>query len=489
MKKTTTLFFGGALLLSPILVATTISCSSSKTQNQSSNLNSHIGAFNIQKISNVDISSVLASDIDDEEELKKYFLFVNYDPENFKYNFYFNVDKNDKSKLNVNVIISHQGEQQSKLFVLDGFKVPLGANEILNSAVSSFDIIKKADISDVLASEIKNENDLKKYFELVGMYPEYTYSFKTISVFNKNDLRVTYNIYLSKNNQLTREKTITLVGFKKSEIVEDKLNNAFSEFNIVLKSNKSVSGTLASEIKEKKDVEKYFNLVGVNFEEGFNYSLNSVKQNENYTSKLDVVYEISYRGMSKLKTITLDGFNPTNNQEDSYNWKEKEEKYNHVFSYYLDENSSENNNNLNIPSLNIQLLNELRNDIFTQAGEDGFDENGNNIYAWEVSFPKSGETGDEKEVKFTKTNHVFTKTYGNSTWKFEVYTVTVSNSTTVTLNFDKTNIKTFEQLGYRTDFIIDLAYGSKVVETTQKPEELPNESKQRYQKIKSETTK
>ncbi|MBR3832223.1 MAG: hypothetical protein IKJ72_01145, partial [Mycoplasmataceae bacterium] len=432
---------------------------------------------------------VLASSIYSESELRKHFLFVNYDPSNFKYNFTFSVDSTDQTKLNVAVTISNSGVEKTKKFTFEGFKRPTETNEILNSVISSFNLVKKADISNILASSITTEEELTKYFLLDGKYQEYNYEFKNANVVNKNDLKVTYIITKKDNSMISGEKEIILSGFKKTEVVEEVLKNAVSQFNIVLKSNKTVTGVNASSIDSESELLKYFNLVGQNGEEGFSYSFKEAKPSGNLSSKLDVTYEISFQGMKQTKHITLEGFNPTSNsQEETYNWKEKEDKYTDSLAYYLDTNSSPTDK-LDINKLNASLLSDLRQKIYRQTGEDGKDERGQDIYAWDITLPKKTEgtssSSDNDAVIFTKTHHTFTKTYGTTKWKFEVYTVTVTENTTVTINF--TNKKTFKELGYKTDFIIDFAYGKKEESETQDQQNL-SETRQKYQNTKLEVT-
>ena len=352
-------------------------------------------------------------------------------------------------------------------------------NEVLNSVISSFKLVKKADISNILASSITTEEELNKYFLLDGKYQEYNYEFKNANVVNKNDLKVTYTITKKDNSMISGEKEIILSGFKKTEVVEEVLKNAVSQFNIVLKSNKTVTGVNANSINSESELIKYFNLVGQNGEEGFSYSFIEAKPSGNLSSKLDVTYEISFQGMKQTKHITLEEFNPTstnNSQEETYNWKEKEDKYTNSLAYYLDPNNS-TTDKLEINKLNANLLNELRQKIYRQTGEDGTDESGQRIFAWEITL-------DNDAFIFNKTNHTFTKTYGTTKWKFEVYTLTVTENTTVTINFN-TNKKTFKELGYKTDFIIDFAYGKKEESTTQDQQNL-SETRQKYQNTKLE---
>ena len=157
-----------------------------------------------------------------------------------------------------------------------------------------------------------------------------------------------------------------------------------------------------------------------------------------------------------------------------------------LLDYYLDPTNSSTTDGLDPNKLNASLLSELRQKIYRQTGEDGKDENGQSIYAWEITFTKKQES-DNDAVIFTKTNHTFTKTYGTTKWKFEVYTVTVTENTTVTINFDTNNKKTFKELGYKTDFIIDFAYGKKEESTTQDQQNL-SETRQKYQNTKLEVT-
>ncbi|MBR3347787.1 MAG: hypothetical protein IKG36_00025, partial [Mycoplasmataceae bacterium] len=363
MSKKQYLSLAGLLSLSPIALITTISCTSKPSGE--SILNNHIGIFDIEKNNNSKLSDVLASSINSESELRKHFLFVNYDPSNFKYNFTFSVDSTDQTKLNVTVTISNSGVEKTKEFAFGGFKKPTETNEILNSVISSFNLVKKADIRNILASSITTEEELTKYFLLDGKYQEYNYEFKNANVVNKNDLKVTYIITKKDNSMLSGEKEIILSGFKETEVVEEVLKNAVSQFNIVLKSNKTVSGVNASSINSESELLKYFNLVGQNGEEGFSYSFIEAKPSGNLSSELDVTYEISFHGIKETKHITLEGFNPTspnNSQEETYNWKEKEDKYTDSLAYYLEANSS-TSDELDINKLNANLLNELRQKI------------------------------------------------------------------------------------------------------------------------------
>lgn len=482
MSKKTILSLAGLLSLSPIALITTISCTAKPSGETI--LNNHIVIFDIKKNNSSELSDVLASSINSESELRKHFLFVNYDPSTFKYNFKFNVDPSDQTKLNVTVTISNSGVEKTKKFTFGGFKKPTETNEILNSVISSFNLVNKADISNILASSITTEEELNKYFLLDGKYQEYNYEFKNANVVNKNDLKVTYTITKKDNSMISGEKEIILSGFKKTEVVEEVLKNAVSQFNIVLKSNKTVTGVNANSINSESELIKYFNLVGQNGEEGFSYSFKDAKPSGNLSSKLDVTYEISFQGMKQTKYITLEGFNPTstnNSQEETYNWKEKEDKYTNQLAYYLDPNKS-TTDELDINKLNVNLLSELRQKIYRQTGEDGTDESGQSIYAWDITLTNTNDNG---AVIFTKTNHTFTKTYGTTKWKFEVYTVTVTENTTVAINFNTSKKKTFKELGYKTDFIIDFAYGKKEESRTQDQQNL-SETRQKYQNTKLE---
>lgn len=176
MSKKNIYLLSGLLSLSPIALITTISCTSKPSGE--SILNNHIGIFDIKKNNNSKLSDVLASSINSESELRKHFLFVNYDPSTFKYNFTFNVDSTDQTKLKVTVTISNSGVEKTKEFAFGGFKKPTETNEILNSVISSFNLVKKANISNILASSITTEEKLNEYFLLDGKYQEYDYKFK-----------------------------------------------------------------------------------------------------------------------------------------------------------------------------------------------------------------------------------------------------------------------------------------------------------------------
>lgn len=91
----------------------------------------------------------------------------------------------------------------------------------------------------------------------------------------------------------------------KSSSSNNLLSEAVSSFAITLKSGQNVSGVLASSIQTEQQLLQYFELGGkIN---GVTYTFKSSTPQTDST-KLDVIYTISYQSKSEEKTITLDGF-------------------------------------------------------------------------------------------------------------------------------------------------------------------------------------
>ncbi|MBR3259501.1 MAG: hypothetical protein IKG09_01945, partial [Mycoplasmataceae bacterium] len=98
---------------------------------------------------------------------------------------------------------------------------------------------------------------------------------------------------------------------KTEENVNATLTKAKDAFKVTKKDNVNLTNVLASEIT-KENFLQYFDIKpGSGFEEtkGFKYTLETVKYNENDNAKLDVVYEISYKGTTIQWSGTLGGFN------------------------------------------------------------------------------------------------------------------------------------------------------------------------------------
>ena len=92
----------------------------------------------------------------------------------------------------------------------------------------------------------------------------------------------------------------------KSSSSNNLLSEAVSSFAITLKSGQNVSGVLASSIQTEQQLLQYFELGGkIN---GVTYTFKSSTPKTDDSTKLDVIYTISYQSKSEEKTITLDGF-------------------------------------------------------------------------------------------------------------------------------------------------------------------------------------
>ncbi|MBR3347984.1 MAG: hypothetical protein IKG36_01025 [Mycoplasmataceae bacterium] len=99
---------------------------------------------------------------------------------------------------------------------------------------------------------------------------------------------------------------------KTEENVNATLTKAKDAFKVTKKDSVNLTNILASEIT-KETFLQYFDIKpGFGFEEtkGFKYTLKTVKYNETDNTKLDVVYEISYKGTTIQWSGTLGGFNP-----------------------------------------------------------------------------------------------------------------------------------------------------------------------------------
>ncbi|MBR2999112.1 MAG: hypothetical protein IKF44_01825, partial [Mycoplasmataceae bacterium] len=103
---------------------------------------------------------------------------------------------------------------------------------------------------------------------------------------------------------------------KTEENVEENVNATLTKakdaFKVTKKDSVNLTIVLASEIT-KENFLQYFDIKpGSGFEEekGFKYTFDTVKYNETDNTKLDVVYEISYKGTTIKWSGTLGGFNP-----------------------------------------------------------------------------------------------------------------------------------------------------------------------------------
>ncbi|MBR2849067.1 MAG: hypothetical protein IKB83_01000 [Mycoplasmataceae bacterium] len=174
-------------------------------------------------------------------------------------------------------------------------------NKKLSEAVNSFTITLKTgqNVSSVLASQVKDEPTLLKYFDLGGKKDGFTYTFKTATPLSTDltKLTVTYEIGYKDKKQ---SKTVELSGF------QNPVQSAFDSFTITLKKDQNVSSVLASQVKDEKTLLTYFDLGGQIT--GVTYKFESATEVESNPDKLKVIYKISYQGQEKEKTIELSGF-------------------------------------------------------------------------------------------------------------------------------------------------------------------------------------
>ena len=92
----------------------------------------------------------------------------------------------------------------------------------------------------------------------------------------------------------------------KSSSSNNLLSEAVDSFKITLKSGQNVSQVLAGSIQSEKELLQYFELGGK--KDGVTYTFKSSTPKTDDSTKLDVIYTISYQSKSEEKTITLDGF-------------------------------------------------------------------------------------------------------------------------------------------------------------------------------------
>ena len=183
----------------------------------------------------------------------------------------------------------------------------------LSEAVNSFTITLKTgqNVSSVLASQVKDEPTLLKYFDLGGKKDGFTYTFKTATPLSTDltKLTVTYEIGYKDKKQ---SKTVELSGF------QNPVQQAVNSFTITLKSDKNVSNVLASDIDTEPELLQYFNLGGQIT--GVTYTFKTATPLSTDLTKLTVTYEIGYKDKAESKTVELSGFkNPTTGGEDQTN--------------------------------------------------------------------------------------------------------------------------------------------------------------------------
>lgn len=181
--------------------------------------------------------------------------------------------------------------------------------KLFNEAFSSFDIKLKSNsnINDVLSSSIKTEESLLQYFDLLNKNEGVTYAF-LLATPNENDktqLNVEYKIIYK---EFTKNKPFVLTGFKAEPSLEEQktFDEAFNNFNIVLKSGSLISDIFTGYISNEKDLLQYFELT--NKQTNIEYTFVSSKPEGELQDNLIVKYRIRNKYNVRIKSITLIGF-------------------------------------------------------------------------------------------------------------------------------------------------------------------------------------
>lgn len=210
--------------------------------------------FDLKKKQNIDLSQKKSFEIDNEEKLLNLFTLENTN-QNIDYKFILTkteFDPNKRSTLVVKYLLTSRKNEQLtsiKTLKINGFNDNLSEDEIeFEEAFMDFRIYKKnenTDLSQILASEINNENAFKKYFDDEQQWSGYLYNFISAKVDNKDisKLIVEYKITSETNQTLTKNKVFIFSGFK----------------------NPNVSPPTIDQIKEKnkKIVQKILNLLRI----------------------------------------------------------------------------------------------------------------------------------------------------------------------------------------------------------------------------------
>lgn len=272
--------------------------------------------FNIEQKQNIDLNEVLASSINNEEELLKYFSF-NKEP-NIEYIFISStVNPQDEQSLIVNYEIRDKSSLKSKNkeFILSGFKKPVLIEDKnkFETAFNEFSIQKKPNInlSNVYTGYINYEYDLLDYFNLSNIKDDVEYQF----VSSKQDENIPTKLNIKfkiKYKENVRFKTIEVDGFKQLNSEEQELNDALKTFNIYLKQGKDISNILATSINNENEFDKYFDYDLVL---NTNAEFVSVSQDPLNISNLIVKFKITHdnnESLNYIKRIVISGFKDPN---------------------------------------------------------------------------------------------------------------------------------------------------------------------------------
>lgn len=267
--------------------------------------------FNIKVKNNIDISKIDASTINDQKSLLDKFYLIN-DEEQISYNF-INIEKIETTKINVIYkLISKKDNTifKNKSIIISGF---LNPNDVLqnkfNELFLKFNISAKSNVSNIYASEIKNEDILKQYFN-INYIDGLTSELVSIVIPSSNNtmIKVEYKLSLTSNKEIMRNKIFNLFGFKKPITDQEVFDKSYDNFNLKIKSEKNIGDVLASTIINEQKIDEYFD---VNMDDTLNKKFISVNLLENDKQSIVVIYELSLKKNSNIrreKLIKLSGF-------------------------------------------------------------------------------------------------------------------------------------------------------------------------------------
>ena len=118
-------------------------------------------------------------------------------------------------------------------------------------------------------------------------------------------------ILISTSSLLAVSPLIATISCNKSEDVDNAtLTKAKDAFKLTPKTDKPINEVEASAITNENLKDYFTETPGPDFgaNKGFEYKINSVQVNKDAKNKLDVVYDISYKGKTVQWTTTIEGF-------------------------------------------------------------------------------------------------------------------------------------------------------------------------------------
>ena len=121
-------------------------------------------------------------------------------------------------------------------------------------------------------------------------------------------------ILISTSSLLAVSPLIVTISCNKTEDVDKKLSEAVNSFTITLKSGQDISNVLASQVNNETTLLQYFDLGGQIT--GVTYTFESATPVTNDSTKLNVIYKISYQGQEQQASIELSGFKQETTEEE-----------------------------------------------------------------------------------------------------------------------------------------------------------------------------